>query len=791
MLSKEEYLDNLLKGIAEQESQRNKENAHVEEEIGLFEEPMPELTMEEPEVELSAEPEEAAALDVDLDAMLESVPELTMEEGLGLPEETVPELAMEDEEEPEVELSAEPKAVVVDADLDALLESVPELAMEEGLGLPEEIMPELAMEEGINLPEIMPELAMEEGVDLPEIMPELTMEEGATVELSSKPEAAATSEADLDALLKSVAEMAVEEETELADNLDSYTDIGDDIEARLDMAAELPPVTEEFPEDDVMSMLEESDDSDLQEIQDLLQKSDSNEAVDSSVEELLKELPEEDLEAKILGDSEESAEISAEETPAERRRRAKEEKARAKAEKKAEAAARKAAKKAEKEAAKREKTAAGRGQTQDQEEGQAFDPAILDSIVSEAGMAGIVRQDEEQPVDILGDMTEGGEEEIFNPLAEADEVPEPLQPTEEAEAEESDDLDVDFDNIFGSEEEDGVDFSEQEADQDASDDQKTGEKKKGFFSRILDFLTEEEDEADNENIQLSQENQDILNELDKEKGKKKKGKKGKKGKGSEADDAASEKGAKGKKAAKTKKAAKPKKPPKPKKEKPSRETPLIPERKLTFKRMLPVLLMGVSVGVLLFVFVNATVDFTDKKTARDAFYAGDYQTCYQNLFGKDLNETESIMFGKSKSILYIRLWIREYQMFAEEGDRVRGLDSLIQTVAAYPELYEYAQQWNAEEEVAAGYATVLNLLRSEYGLSESQALEISKIWRDVDYTRAVIAAAEGNYGSNIPNKDQTGSGNHQGDTGNSGENQLPDFLPEEEDLGGQDFHDNQ
>ena len=653
--------------------------------------------------------------------------------------------------------------------LDNLLKGV----TEQGMGQKEE--GELSEEPGAELPAGEPELSAE-----------LPAEEGfgAMPELSAEPEGEEGSGEDLDALLESVPEMTMEEEEpEDAGNLDSYSDIGDDIEARLDMAAELPPVTEEFPEDDVMSMLEESDNSDLQEIQELLRRSDSNEAVDDSVEELLKEQPEEDLEAKILGGSEGTAE----ETPAEKRRRVKEEKARAKAEKKAEAEARKAEKKAEKEAAKWKK--AGAGKAQDKGEGQEFDPAVLDSIVSEAGMAGSLRKEEGLPAGIPDGLTEGVEEEPFNPLAEADGIAESPQP--EAEAEDSDDLGLDLDNLFGGGDaglgEEITGLSELTEEQDAGGEQEQGEKKKGFFSRLLDFLTEEdEEEEENENIKLSQENQDILNELDQEKGKKKKGKKGKKGKDSAKDEEGSEKG---KKAAKPK-AAKPKKAPKPKKQKPPKETPLIPERKLTFKRMLPVLLVGVSVGVLLFVFVNATVDFTDKKAARDAFYAGDYQTCYQNLFGKDLDETESIMFGKSKSILYIRLWTREYQMFAEEGDRVRGLDSLIQTVAAYPELYRYAEQWNAQEEVAAGYANILNLLKDEYGMSESQALAISKLWRDVDYTRAVIAAAEGNYGSDAPGGDDAGQGGGQEDPENPEEGQLPDFLPEEEGLGEDNFHDN-
>ena len=78
MLSKEEYLDNLLKGVAEQDHEQNKVKT-------LVEEAMPELTMEEePELELSAEPESDAgvdaALDEDLAALLESVPEMAVEE---------------------------------------------------------------------------------------------------------------------------------------------------------------------------------------------------------------------------------------------------------------------------------------------------------------------------------------------------------------------------------------------------------------------------------------------------------------------------------------------------------------------------------------------------------------------------------------------------------------------------------------------------------------------------------------------------------------------------------------
>ena len=168
----------------------------------------------------------------------------------------------------------------------------------------------------------------------------------------------------------------------------------------------------------------------------------------------------------------------------------------------------------------------------------------------------------------------------------------------------------------------------------------------------------------------------------------------------------------------------------------------------------------------------------DKNTAKTAYYNGDYVTCYQNLNGKELNETEAVMYGRSESILYIRLWYREYEMFVEEGAEVEALDSLIQTVKNYPMLYEYASKWNAEGDVYAVYADILNILLDKYGITELQAKEIAKEKDDREYTRMVMALAEGRpYGSwnqEILDEDVP----------------LPNELPEESDLQQGNFVDN-
>lgn len=187
-------------------------------------------------------------------------------------------------------------------------------------------------------------------------------------------------------------------------------------------------------------------------------------------------------------------------------------------------------------------------------------------------------------------------------------------------------------------------------------------------------------------------------------------------------------------------------------------------------------------GAVILIFINISVDFSDKSVAKDAYQQGDYATCYRNLYGKKLNEEEALMYGRAESILYIELWYRKYEIFVEQGDEVKALDSLIQTVCDYPALFEYANQWNAADEVNVVYSKILNILQDKYGITEGQALEIAAEKSDLEYTKIVTAVANGmsydvwNNGGTPQQPEEEG---------------LPNQLPEESDIGEGDFVDNQ
>lgn len=548
----------------------------------------------------------------------------------------------------------------------------------------------------------------------------------------------------------------------------------------------------DLADEDVLKMLAESDDDDMQEIHSLLNKSDNHESVEDIAEE---PGPEEERNALLGG-----ADAAPSDDKQEKRAKAKKEREEAKKRRKEELAAKRAEKKAEKKVKKASKKEAAKQEQEEQDTAEnLFDTDVLDSIVSKADMTG--KEEDE----VVSDNDVTGEKSEALPVDELAEVtPEETSGLDEIAPEENGTggLGLDMGNLFGdsdaedsllnglgggddSDLSDMLSMNDEPEDSDAQREEKREKKseKKGFFTRLLDFFTEEEEEDEeqgNENLNLSDENKGIIKDLDKEGSKKKKNKKAKK--------AASEKTDKAKK----KPEKKPKKQPKPKKEKPPKEITLVTDKKLSIKKVLPVVLVGVSLGVLLFVVINSAADYSDKREARAAYYAGDYQTCYLNLFGKDLDETESVMYGKSESILYIRLWIREFEMFAGEGDMVRALDSLIQTVDRYPQLYEYANQWNAGAEVAAGYATILNYLSANFGLTESQAQQIADEKKDIDYTRIVTAIANGKSFEewNAPELPPD-AGMDEAPVEEVPESGMEDVLPEEEELGTDTFVDNQ
>ena len=654
--------------------------------------------------------------------------------------ETEPEPVIEQEPASEPESASEPE-VAVDANEDDLDAQLAALLNESGISLDENNELEMpSVDDSIFVDEKpVADVEAENDADLDIKVPfvEGVSDSDSSADASDKTDD--VPEFDLDAELAEL----MKEENESADLPGE-----DDIEAMLNKAKAEGLAEDADRSEMSLDELLAADSGSASDIGALLDKNDNNEAVGEEIEALLNGSDETEV-PDIMGEGETEGEPVVDkaaekkrlrEEKKEARRKAKEEKARLKAEKKA----------------KKLGGAVGAENEISNETAENADMSDVDALL--AGAA-------EAAAEVKNAAASADDEPIMIP----DETPE-SEPASEPEPESSpvDETDSLLAEImggsFGDEESSDVsleeafdikpDSSSSETAQEESDplseirdldSEPKPEKKKGLISKILDLLTEtdEDESAGSSEIKLSEENATVLEELDAEgeggKGKKKKKKKGKKDKNAEAaeiDGVGDEVDGDAKKGKK-------KKEKKPKKEKTAEDEK--PSKKLNKKKVIAVFAFCITVLAAVLIVSNLMGSYSVKREARQAYSEGDYQTAYQDLFGQNLNESDEIIFKKSECILRIRLWQREYDLLKEESD-VKALDSLIQTVNRYPGLYASAVKWGCLDEVEPVYQQLLGELQSRFGLTEEQAAEIAMINNDIDYTRAIYQVVEGTYG---------------------------------------------
>ena len=280
-------------------------------------------------------------------------------------------------------------------------------------------------------------------------------------------------------------------------------------------------------------------------------------------------------------------------------------------------------------------------------------------------------------------------------------------------------------------------------------------KKKGFFGKIIEALTEtvdEEEEAipvvpEEGQTGISDENKEILAEVDEEKGKKKKKKKEKKKKKGKGEDAEGAEGAsdaegdeEGEGEDSKKKKKKPKKEKKPKAKEVKEEE--APRRKLPKKRVRAVFLLNISVCAAILICVFGYEKINNLHNARWAYDNQDYVTTYENLYGMELKGDDAEIYKKSQAILLMDRKYKSYQNYKKLGMNTEAVNALMEAVAMYPELRENAEQLGVAAQVDYTYASVLAAL-SEYGVSEADAKDIVGYESKVRYTLRVQSIANG------------------------------------------------
>lgn len=270
-------------------------------------------------------------------------------------------------------------------------------------------------------------------------------------------------------------------------------------------------------------------------------------------------------------------------------------------------------------------------------------------------------------------------------------------------------------------------------------------KMKGFFGKIMSALVEEipDDEiSDTESINLSDENKDILNQLDQEDKKKIKAKEKKEKKEKKLQAKKEKKEAKEKKAQEKKAKEKKVKPVKEKKEKPV-AIPEIPEKKLPKKEVMVTFAFAFSVLVAILVIEFLVPPILSVSRARSAFDKGEYLEAYKEYYGQKLSEEDEKRFQAATVILRMESNLDGYESYLRIGDKVQALHSLLEAVHVRDDVFAQAQEFDVLSKVSSVYNEILEVLNAEYHLNEEAAMELVQEKSDVTYTRKLQSLTEG------------------------------------------------
>lgn len=268
------------------------------------------------------------------------------------------------------------------------------------------------------------------------------------------------------------------------------------------------------------------------------------------------------------------------------------------------------------------------------------------------------------------------------------------------------------------------------------------EKSKGGFLekfKLLIFGEDEEEEEEskakeeeaspqkNSAAELSDENAQILAELEgeedsvPEKGNKKKEK------------AKKEKKAKAKKPAKEKK-PKQKKEPKPKKEKKPKEkdnTPPLPK-----KPVIMILLMAASFVMLVMLGTSLLNYGSDLAIAEELYQKGSYYEGYEQLQGQKIKEKDEIFYAQLKILATVDSQYQAYLVFLKNGQEARAVDSLVCAAGRYDLNREKAVEAECQQEYDALGEKIANALAG-YDMTLEEAVMLYSKPNRIEYTRAL------------------------------------------------------
>lgn len=180
--------------------------------------------------------------------------------------------------------------------------------------------------------------------------------------------------------------------------------------------------------------------------------------------------------------------------------------------------------------------------------------------------------------------------------------------------------------------------------------------------------------------------------------------------------------------------------------------------------------------------------------ARTAFYAQDYEETTMRLMGRDLNNSDRILFDKASLLYGLEERYHQSEIYLKSGKTKETLNSLLQGVVACNKEEVLANQLGIDAEWRICKERFMLALQEQFGL-DAETVEAICALRNPDYTVAVENILAGRiyddksvYGGEVSGSNSADAeadtnemtGNEETMPGGLNPDELEDLLPEEE-----------
>ena len=159
-------------------------------------------------------------------------------------------------------------------------------------------------------------------------------------------------------------------------------------------------------------------------------------------------------------------------------------------------------------------------------------------------------------------------------------------------------------------------------------------------------------------------------------------------------------------------------------------------------------------AVSLYVYGN---DLEEGETLDQEAYESKFDDAYNLIYGMEMKEDDhQVFYNQLTTIMLMDRHYEAYKSFMLNDDYAHGLDSLIKAVKMYDKYQNEARELKCFDEMTVVLGWVETKLVSTYGLSVSEARELSMIKDDDEYAvkvREIAAKAEANKINNNGNEE--------------------------------------